>query len=448
MHENSFQENLENLLDKWPMFSFLFILVMSLRTRDREREQRARQKSVHFKWITLGIIAAFALCVITFAFKRQKTHDNTNAGEHLKSFQSFTADLLAKMSNDQLESINIEVRNLVCGMDLSNDIAVTQDELLKRLDEMTQRVKVETERNFHRFHKEPSSYGNSEAYYRMLMLVTVLQQDYGMLYNPQRVTKAGLIEPNSSFYANPRDVFMHGLLLAQHSGTCASLPVLAIAVGRQLGYPLALVSTQNHLFVRWNGQNEKFNVEVTSKGMNSHPDEYYRKCPYPITAEAERENGYLQPMSAAEETSVFLSLRAFCLMAQGRVSESISAHEQAAKLAPRSLHYQKILKMAKVEEQQRSRPFQSGKRPFLPPHPLFQDPNLPPEINWAMWESHENARKQQQEEERIQRNAMLGNPMLSPLGATGSSISPLPQPHQFPNSNNQTDFTTPNHKPF
>jgi len=419
---------------------------MSLRTRERESEQRARQKSVHFKWITLGLIAAVAVSVITFAFNQQKTAGNTNAG--LYSPQSLTADLLAKMSNDQLESINIEVRNLVCGMDLSNDITVTQDELLKRFDEMTQRVKVETERNFHRFHKEPATYEKSEAYYRMLMLVTVLQQDYGMLYNPQRVNKASLIEPNSSFYHNPRDVFMHGLLLAQHSGTCASLPVLAIAVGRQLGYPLALVSTQNHLFVRWNGLNEKFNIEVTSKGMNSHPDEYYRKWPYPITPEVEKENGYLQPMNAAEEIAVFLSLRAFCLMAQDRVSESISAHEQAAKLAPRSLHYQKILQMAKLEAQQQSRPFQSGKRPLLPPHPLFQDPNLPPEINWAMWESRENARKQQQEEERIQRNAMLGNPMLSPLGATGSSISPLPQPHQFPNSNNQTDFTTPNHKPF
>lgn len=419
---------------------------MSLRTRERESEQRARQKSVHFKWITLGLIAAVAVSVITFAFNQQKTAGNTNAG--LYSPQSLTADLLAKMSNDQLESINIEVRNLVCGMDLSNDITVTQDELLKRFDEMTQRVKVETERNFHRFHKEPATYEKSEAYYRMLMLVTVLQQDYGMLYNPQRVNKASLIEPNSSFYHNPRDVFMHGLLLAQHSGTCASLPVLAIAVGRQLGYPLALVSTQNHLFVRWNGLNEKFNIEVTSKGMNSHPDEYYRKWPYHITPEVEKENGYLQPMNAAEETAVFLSLRAFCLMAQDRVSESISAHEQAAKLAPRSLHYQKILQMAKVEAQQRNVHAQTGKRPLLPPHPLFQDPNLPPEINWAMWESRENARKQQQEEERIQRNAMLGNPMLSPLGATGSSISPLPQPHQFPNSNNQTDFTTPNHKPF
>ena len=168
---------------------------MSLRTRERESEQRARQKSVHFKGITLGLIAAVAVSVITFAFNQQKTAGNTNAG--LDSPQSLTADLLAKMSNDQLESINIEVRNLVCGMDLSNDIGVTQDELLKRLDEMTQRVKVETDRNFHRFHKEPATYENSEAYYRMLMLVTVLQQDYGMLYNPQRVTKAGLIEGES-----------------------------------------------------------------------------------------------------------------------------------------------------------------------------------------------------------------------------------------------------------
>ena len=33
-----------------------------------------------------------------------------------------------------------------------------------------------------------------------------------------------------------------------------------MAVGRRLGYPLKLVTTKGHLFVRWEGAGERFNI--------------------------------------------------------------------------------------------------------------------------------------------------------------------------------------------
>jgi hypothetical protein len=44
-------------------------------------------------------------------------------------------------------------------------------------------------------------------------------------------------------------------------------------------YPLKLVTTRGRLFVRWDGNGERLNVEATSKGLNCHPDDYYRQYP-------------------------------------------------------------------------------------------------------------------------------------------------------------------------
>ena len=111
-------------------------------------------------------------------------------------------------------------------------------------------VRLETDRNMHRLRSNPAEYENSEPYFRMLMLVTVLQQDFGIRYNPDRVTPVGVFESNDKFFADSRDVFIHGLTGETKSGTFSSLPAFYIAAGRQLKYPLTLVSAKNHLFLR------------------------------------------------------------------------------------------------------------------------------------------------------------------------------------------------------
>ena len=70
-------------------------------------------------------------------------------------------------------------------------------------------------------------------------------------------------------------MFIHGLL-AGHGGTCCNMPVLQIAIGRRLGYPLYLRKAHWHYFARWDEPGgESFNVECTN-GFTSPPDECYR----------------------------------------------------------------------------------------------------------------------------------------------------------------------------
>jgi hypothetical protein len=95
------------------------------------------------------------------------------------------------------------------------------------------------------------------------------------------------------------------------------MPVLYIAVGRELGYPLKLVTAKNHLFIRWEDAKEQRNFETTGDGLNSFDDNYYRSWPLPISEKEEKQYGYLISLTRSEELGVFLSIRANCLEAAG-----------------------------------------------------------------------------------------------------------------------------------
>ena len=111
-----------------------------------------------------------------------------------------------------------------------------------------------------------------------------------MRYNP-----ALICEPDPSHrwdlhgFEDSRNLFIHGVV-SGHGGTCTSMPLMYLAVGRRLGYPLRLVLAKAHLFVRWEETGgERFNIEATTtRGLNTFSDDYYRKWPLEITEDEMR----------------------------------------------------------------------------------------------------------------------------------------------------------------
>ena len=367
-----------------------------------------------FRWlIAITIcISTFLLFVIVKQHSSAKTTTlkSNNATINEKTTISLTS--LLEMKPHQLENVDIGLRNLLISQGLRGSENLNIDACMNELTTMKQRVQEETSRNLHQYFENPAKFENSEQYFRMLTLITVLQQDFGAIYNPDRVTPVGVFESNSRFYADSNDVFMHGLLGDHRGGTCASLPVLTIAIGRRFGYPLALVSAQNHLFVRWNDEKSPTNFEVTGRGLGTYPDDHYRKWPYPFDSTAEKANRYLLPMSAAEECAVFMSIRGACLMAANRCEESLKAYRSAVTFAPDSQLYQFILEQAQREAAVRG----LGDPRGMPPDPEFR--NEPPEIAWMLYERKQLARR--------------ANPNLLPPGAqpwnSNNNQIPLPRP--------------------
>jgi len=222
-----------------------------------------------------------------------------------------------------------------------------------RLGEWSSRVAKETARHRHHFQSKPAEFENSEGFFKMLIMAVVLAEDFGVHYHPQRRLDPASASSSDGFFADSRYVFLHGLLGPERRGTCSSLPVLYVAIGRRLGYPLKLVTTKGHLFVRWEGQGERFNIEAAGNGLSRPTDEEYRKWPYAVTDEEIAAEGYLKSLSPPEELAVFLSIRGFCLRDNARYREAAEAFTAAARFDPSRRQYKKLAAQFTLEADKR-----------------------------------------------------------------------------------------------
>lgn len=295
--------------------------------------------------LTLGAVAAFCIVAALVTGVLTSRLEITGSADATGGAMGWETELAVLLKQPETNRMDIARMNLLAGSGLGRGEEMALTNLVRELDAMTARVKAETARHVARFQRAPVEFNGSEAYFKMLCLVTVLQQDFGIRYSPQRAQPVeGRIEPNETFYAEAADVFLHGLLGPRRMGTCASLPVLYAAVGRRLGYPLKLVTAKNHLFVRWDGLGERLNIEATTAGMTTFDDEYYRGWPFPMSPEEEVEERYLKSLDSREELAVFLSQRTHCLLAMGKRSQAVANQRRVCELAPYSAVQRQFLK--------------------------------------------------------------------------------------------------------
>jgi hypothetical protein len=261
----------------------------------------------------------------------------------------FSLDALdaAESADSYLAPFDIAELNSACAQGLPGAESIDVPRVLQWLDEAAERVNSETRRHWHRFNASPGTYRNSPGYFCCYYLLQVLQEDFGVRYNPERVRDPTFQDPSchAPDFRDSRDLFIHGIIDGQ-GGTCASMPVLYVAVGRRSGYPLKLVQSRGHLFFRWDdphgerfGVPEQINIEGTGDGIGSYPDDHYRTWPEPWT-EADHAGGwYLRSMTPTEELAAFLSNRGECLTDNGRIAEAIRAYQYVRRIVPHDLRY-------------------------------------------------------------------------------------------------------------
>ena len=287
-----------------------------------------------------------------------------------------SAELLA-LKPELLSAVDIGVMNMLCAQGLPGAEDIKVADYQATLDQWAQHVKSETDRNFHRFREDPAFYYKSEAFYKMLMMAVVVYEDFGVRYNPKWIAPPSETRADDHFFADAHDVFIHGMVGPQRMGTCSSMPVFYIALGRRLGYPLKLVKTRQHLFMRWDSPTERFEMDATGKGIDRYDDDYYKKGPFPITEQEIQEEDYLKSLSSQEELSVFLSIRGACLRENGFYGDATAAYQAAYQYAPNWKGNQVMLAHA----QRRQQPpigVMVQRQPF---YPEFQqqgaNPNIP-----------------------------------------------------------------------
>ncbi len=249
--------------------------------------------------------------------------------------------------DDFLGKLDVGALNLLCATGLPSAENLDVGKLLDWLDNAAHEVDLSIRRHRYRLENSPSIYNNSPGYFCCYHLLQTLQEKLGVKYNPARITDSSFQNPlciNPDF-RDSRDLFIHGMIDGP-GGTCASMPVLYVAVGRRLGYPLKLVEAPGHYFVRWEdldgqrfGLPERFNIEGAGEGIGSYPDDFYRTWPREWKPYDEPGGWYLKSLSPVEELACFLATRGSCLEDNGRLKEALQVFGWATKLLPHDLRY-------------------------------------------------------------------------------------------------------------
>jgi len=329
----------------------------------------------------LGLVGFAAIRHVSDSSKRDQSEPPVQS---VSVKQPATLAELLALKLESLSAVDIGVMNMLCAEGLPGAEDMKVADYLGTLDQWAQHVKSETDRNFHRFQENPAYYYHSEAFYKMLMMAVVVYEDFGIRYNPKWISSPSETRADDHFFADAHDVFIHGMAGPQRMGTCSSMPVFYIALGRRLGYPLKLVKTRQHLFMRWDSSAERFDMDATGKGIDRYDDDYYRKWPFPITEQEIQEEGYLKSLSSQEELSVFLSIRGACLRENGFYGDATGAYQAAYQYAPDWKGNQVMLAHAQqrqppvgliVQRQQFNPEFQQqGANPNIPADPSPYQP--------------------------------------------------------------------------
>lgn len=255
------------------------------------------------------------------------------------------------MLPDELAKVDIARVNLLCATGLPGAEGLTPEAIetmLSRIDGWAERVRLETERHRHwlidpRHADKAKHYGHSEARFRAEFLVDVLQNDIGIQYHDGFVPADEDVPP----FKTSKETFLHGLLDHEDpkqtfGGNCVSLPVIYAAVGRRLGYPIKLVTSKEHVFCRWMGEDhpnkawrDTFNFDGAGKGYSIDPDEFYMTWPRESN-EAEVEIfDWFKPLTPNQEMALFLLARGHVQRMVGRnLNAAQTSYTLAANLWP------------------------------------------------------------------------------------------------------------------
>lgn len=240
------------------------------------------------------------------------------------------------LAHSESQSVDLAEANILCAEGLPGVGDLDVPKCVEKIDRWTELVRKQTLRRLSEYTRSPQTYDNSEARFRLSVLADVIGKDIGLYYDcvPLLQHPVGTLVPQrGNLFQDPRQVFIHGVLLGEAPPAPLTLTVIVTAIGRRLGYPLKLVTARTHAFVRWEDDKDRINFEITSGGLRVIQDETYREaCLKGLSAEAQDQ--YMRSFSPARELAVFLSRRAACFMAKGQLLDAEVCWAHAWELDP------------------------------------------------------------------------------------------------------------------
>lgn len=140
---------------------------------------------------------------------------------------------------------------------------------------------------------------------------------------------------------NLDNLFLHRYL-DRRRGTCVTMPLLYVAVGQRLGYPIRPVVAPDHMFARYVDPNFAWqNIETTSGGKYFTNEDYIRR--FFVSDKGLATGSYMRAMTRRELLGHLLSANAAVFGRRGEAAKAIKYLEKAIQFDPKFAdHYDNL----------------------------------------------------------------------------------------------------------
>lgn len=228
-----------------------------------------------------------------------------------------------------LSRTDVATVNLVCAIGLPGAERLDIGKCLATLTSWTDSVRRYSLSSMQQYFARPQEFHRHAGFAKFLSMVTLLKhpRGLGVSYQP---TALGSFD-----FSDSRDDLLHGIL-TRRLGTCASLPVLYMAIGRRLNWPIYLALAKRHVFCQWvNDGGTTANFEGSCPGGGLYLSDEQMRAEPQVLSDADLATGrFLRPLTRAEEFALFLETRGHCLVDNRRFGEARAAYAQARRVAP------------------------------------------------------------------------------------------------------------------
>ena len=242
-------------------------------------------------------------------------------------------ELLA-LPDDQLHKVDVVEMNLDVAREIPGMEHLDINQYRQAVDGWTKQFADWLPTAEQGFYRTPEKWKNDVRFFRIGMLAQFLDQRIGVHYLPWSL-KAQQQGVKDNKYTDSGDLFINGLI-DHKTGTCASMPVLHVAIGRRMGWPVSLACVGSHFYCRFDDGKVVYNIEATNTGrggFDSETDADYAKH-LQIPDIAKNCGSDLRSLTDREMLAAFIADRARILQDRGRIDLADADYSLARSLFP------------------------------------------------------------------------------------------------------------------
>lgn len=165
---------------------------------------------------------------------------------------------LEKLLRGKNEDIDLALANWLIASDLPQFRDMSREEYFRLLDAMTDQVRqAMTVMQMTGSHGANPNDPDTRCY-MFCSAIVGLQFAYREEFRSENITRA----QEKALHGDANNTFLPGLLRTRR-GSCVSMPLVYLVIGRRLGLPVHLVTVGKHYFIRWEEPGYRMNIEPT-----------------------------------------------------------------------------------------------------------------------------------------------------------------------------------------